>query len=340
MYEGPIADALVTFLAAGGSAMAAADFAAHAAERPTPLTATEGEVRWWAAPPPSQGATALALLGDEVDTTAVDLGSATPSAVDFSSAGVNAGRPRSGALARARAAQAARAAYLGDPRGGEIDVDAMLAPGAAPDALSPPRGTGDTVAITAVDDEGRSVALIQSVFQTFGAGLLEPRTGIVLHNRGSAFSLVPGHPAEIGRGGGRRTRSARWLRRRAARGPRRDRLPGRLGAGADPLPGRGRRGRSRRRARRGTGAAALGGRRSSSSATSRRPSSPSPVPRPHLPPRLAAPGVPPLVLGAAREDRCGHVQISRVTRAGKLEAAADPRADGSGVVTHTHKESS
>ncbi len=44
------------------------------------------------------------------------------------------------------------------------------------------------------------MTIVQSVYQTFGAGLLEPTTGIVLHNRGSAFSLQPGHPAEIGGG--------------------------------------------------------------------------------------------------------------------------------------------
>jgi gamma-glutamyltranspeptidase len=57
-----------------------------------------------------------------------------------------------------------------------------------------------------------------------------------------------------------------------------------------------------------------------------------------LQPELAAAGAPPLVIGAAREDRCGHVQIARVLAAGKLEAAADPRADGVGFVT-TRKES-
>jgi gamma-glutamyltranspeptidase len=58
-----------------------------------------------------------------------------------------------------------------------------------------------------------------------------------------------------------------------------------------------------------------------------------------LAPELDLPDAPPLVTGAAREDRCGHVQIARDLGAGKLEAAADPRADGRGIVTPTRKES-
>jgi len=308
MYEGTIAEALVAFLAEGGSAMAAADFAAHTAERPTPLTATEGEVRWWAAPPPSQGATVLALLG-ETDAP----------------------------LARARAAQAARAAFLGDPRGGEIDVDAMLDPSAAPAAVAPPRGTGDTVAITAVDDEGRSVALIQSVFQTFGAGILEPRTGIVLHNRGSAFSLVPGHPAEIGSGRrpphtlcpllGERgeTRAAIGCQGGSAQPLILSQV---AGAALDPDAALD---AALAKPRWVVGDRELGYESETVLAE--------PGAEAELDPELAAPGAPPLVPGTAREDRCGHVQISRLIGAGKLEAAADPRADGSGIVTPSRKES-
>ncbi|XVU23559.1 gamma-glutamyltransferase [Actinoplanes sp. CA-054009] len=64
------------------------------------------------------------------------------------------------------------------------------------------RATGDTVAVTAVDSDGNAVTLIQSVFFSFGAGLLDPATGVVLHNRGSSFSLDPAHPGRI-QGGSR-----------------------------------------------------------------------------------------------------------------------------------------
>jgi gamma-glutamyltranspeptidase/glutathione hydrolase len=44
------------------------------------------------------------------------------------------------------------------------------------------------------DREGNVVSLIQSIFESFGAGIVAGDTGIALHNRGSLFSLQPGHP--------------------------------------------------------------------------------------------------------------------------------------------------
>ena len=35
---------------------------------------------------------------------------------------------------------------------------------------------------------------------SFGARVLEPSTGVLMHNRGSAFSLAPGHPNELAGG--------------------------------------------------------------------------------------------------------------------------------------------
>tara|TARA_Y100000588_G_C14082798_1_gene850943 strand:+ start:106 stop:936 length:831 start_codon:yes stop_codon:yes gene_type:complete len=57
--------------------------------------------------------------------------------------------------------------------------------------------SGDTVFLTAVDQFGNAVSWIQSNFSFFGSGLLEPETGILLHNRGSGFTLDPGHPNQV-----------------------------------------------------------------------------------------------------------------------------------------------
>jgi gamma-glutamyltranspeptidase/glutathione hydrolase len=60
------------------------------------------------------------------------------------------------------------------------------------------RAEGGTIGLAAVDGDGMGVALIQSNFSGWGAGLFVE--GIALQNRGSAFWLGEGHPAEYGPG--------------------------------------------------------------------------------------------------------------------------------------------
>ncbi|GAB7037288.1 MULTISPECIES: gamma-glutamyltransferase [Catenuloplanes] len=175
-YRGHLAHRLADGLAALGSPLTAGDLAAHRAEVTAPLTTTVGDVTWSAAPPPVQGATFLAIAGSATDAGTL--------------------------LTDARRAQLARDALLGDPRTGPVDLDGLLLRTAESFAGADggPKPAGDTVAVTAVDADGNAVTLIQSVFQSFGSGLLESGTGLVLHNRGSSFSLDPAHPARIAPG--------------------------------------------------------------------------------------------------------------------------------------------
>lgn len=60
-----------------------------------------------------------------------------------------------------------------------------------------PGADGDTTYLCTTDSSGMGVSLIQSNASGFGSWLVEPSTGINLHNRGLGFSLQPGHPAEL-----------------------------------------------------------------------------------------------------------------------------------------------
>ncbi|WP_258027446.1 gamma-glutamyltransferase [Microbacterium sp. BH-3-3-3] len=95
-----------------------------------------------------------------------------------------------------------RRAWLSDPDTAHHSADQLVdmeAP-AASDLLASAPATGDTVGLVAVDDDGWSVSLVQSLFWSFGACVLEPDTGILFQNRGTSFSLDPDHPAAFGPG--------------------------------------------------------------------------------------------------------------------------------------------
>ena len=56
------------------------------------------------------------------------------------------------------------------------------------------RTGGDTIYLSAIDRDGNIVSLIQSIYHGFGCGLVPPRTGFALHNRGALFTMDERHP--------------------------------------------------------------------------------------------------------------------------------------------------
>ncbi len=111
-----------------------------------------------------------------------------------------------------RLAYSIRDAVLGDPEHGPVPVDWLLSDALAAELrckidlrrrLTPlpqfsPGMHRDTVYISVVDKDRNAVSFINSVFSPFGAGIVSPHTGVLLHNRGQAFVLTPGHPNCIG----------------------------------------------------------------------------------------------------------------------------------------------
>ena len=60
---------------------------------------------------------------------------------------------------------------------------------------------GDTIWMGAIDAQGRAVSFIQSLYWEYGSGCVLPRTGVLMQNRGVAFSLDAGavNPLRPGR---------------------------------------------------------------------------------------------------------------------------------------------
>jgi len=94
---------------------------------------------------------------------------------------------------------------VGDPRFTVLDFDALVSsdrieafkkrfdPWRASELThqSPP---SNTVYVVAVDKDRNVASVISSIFDYFGSGIVAGATGILMQNRGSLFSLQPGHP--------------------------------------------------------------------------------------------------------------------------------------------------
>jgi gamma-glutamyltranspeptidase/glutathione hydrolase len=66
---------------------------------------------------------------------------------------------------------------------------------AAPWPLPPEKG--DTIWMGAIDKDGVAVSYIQSVYWEYGSGVVLPKTGVPMQNRGISFSLDPASPRAL-----------------------------------------------------------------------------------------------------------------------------------------------
>jgi gamma-glutamyltranspeptidase len=193
-YEGEIAAAIAGWLARNGGVLTADDFAAHRSDWVDPARVRYRGRTAVAPPPNSQGFAGLQILGmlDHVDVPAL------------------AGDPGAYVDAVVRATALAfedRDRHLCDPNFGDIPLDRLLDPaylaeraarlggaGAPAAPLAVPRAAGDTTFSCAVDADGNAAAVIQSIYQEWGSGVVAGDTGVLLQNRGCFFSLDPEHP--------------------------------------------------------------------------------------------------------------------------------------------------
>jgi gamma-glutamyltranspeptidase/glutathione hydrolase len=103
-------------------------------------------------------------------------------------------------------AYADRDRWIGDPAHARVPVSSLLdkeyAATRRKDFDPKKAGTyragkpdGDTTAFVVADGRGNMIAVIQSLFNGFGSGVVPPGTGVVLQNRGRHFTVEPGHPS-------------------------------------------------------------------------------------------------------------------------------------------------
>ena len=194
-YKGWVAEDMLEKLASLGGRHTQADLDAALASYVTPIKSQFRGYDVWECPPNGQGMIALLLLNimAGIDTFGDD-----PISADRMHHEIEAGR----------LAYRDRSLYLADPEFSDVPVAELLDPEYAaqlrglitPDAALTdlPETTlpkhKSTVYITVVDKDRNACSFINTVFHTFGAGLLAPRSGVLFQCRGQGFVVQPGHP--------------------------------------------------------------------------------------------------------------------------------------------------
>lgn len=197
-YEGEIAEDIVMYLQSLGGLHTLQDFIQARGNYVRPIKANYMNHDVYQCPPSGQGIIALMLLKvmEKLGRTSDD--PLDPLRIHRET---EAGR----------ICYSLRDAYLADPDFSDVPVDQLLSDeNIEKIALlinddQAIEDTGDyqlpshpdTVYISVVDKDRNACSFINSIFHTFGSGLMSPKTGILLHSRGSGFTLEKNHPNAI-----------------------------------------------------------------------------------------------------------------------------------------------
>jgi gamma-glutamyltranspeptidase len=190
-YDGAVRDEIVRALNAAGASWQVEDISGHSGDWGLPISTTYRGHTLYQHPPNSQGFVHLMVMNMLEN---FDLAALGPESADYVHLVVEA----------TKLAFIDRDRYLSDPSHGDIPLGDLLSKDYARDLASrismdraasrplTPMGQDTTCAVV-VDGEGNAASVIQSLYHEFGSGLVAGDTGVLIQNRGAAFSLDPGH---------------------------------------------------------------------------------------------------------------------------------------------------
>ena len=196
-YRGRVARVIADRLAADGF-LTAADLAAHEGEWGEPLATSYRGYTVYETPAPTQGLAAL-------------LGLNILEGFDLAQYPVHSAEHLHLLVEAVKIAYADRDRWIADPHHAALPIAGLLSKeyAARRRAAFDPRKAqthswgdpeGDTTGFVVADGQGNVLSVIQSLFRSFGAGVVPPGTGVVLQNRGAYFNLDPAHPNVFGPG--------------------------------------------------------------------------------------------------------------------------------------------
>jgi gamma-glutamyltranspeptidase/glutathione hydrolase len=199
-YKGAVAGDIVDYLRSLGGSHTLEDFETAAGEYVVPIRTAYRGMDVCQLPPNNQGITALEMLNI---LEGFDLASLEPMSAPRLHLEIEAGR----------LAYRDRDALVCDTRFAAFPLEEILSKGYAArlrtsirmdrmmDHLPPSvLRKSDTAYVTVVDRDRNCVSFINSIYGPFGSARCAPTYGILLHNRGTGFSLDPAHPNAIGPG--------------------------------------------------------------------------------------------------------------------------------------------
>lgn len=199
VYRGELAERIIDYSSGLGGWLTHEDLRDHGGEWTDPISTRYRNVELLECPPNGQGIAALvaAAILDGFDPSGM---TGTPRWTHLLIEATKLGlRDAFATVGGADGGEAALACL--SPRRIEGSRSTVLPDRvAAPMPVLPFGAPRDTAYVAVVDEHGNGASMISSLFHGFGSGLVVPGTGVVLHNRGSLFSMDPRHPSAM-RGG-------------------------------------------------------------------------------------------------------------------------------------------
>lgn len=195
-YRGPIAQAILKTSDRQKGTMSAADLSEFEPEWVAPISTDYRGWKVYELPPNGQGVAALEMLNI---MEAFPLFQYRPQSAEALHAKIEAQKLAYADLLR----------YIADPRFSKAPVagllskeygkerSALIDPDTAHCAAapgSPPHSAGDTIYLSVVDRDGNIASLIQSLYLSFGSGVMVEGMGFHLQNRAALFEMDPTHP--------------------------------------------------------------------------------------------------------------------------------------------------
>lgn len=192
-YRGPLARSITEYIQRYGGVLSIEDMDEHHSDWVAPISTSYRGYDIYEFPPNSQGIAALEMLNIIEGYDLASYGYQTPEYLHV-------------LLEAKKLAFADRDRYVSDPAFVDVPVERLLSKAYAEQQrkridlrkaalhVGPgPEKEGDTMYLCTADRYGNIVSLIQSLYSSFGSGIVAGDTGVLLHNRGSYFSLDPRH---------------------------------------------------------------------------------------------------------------------------------------------------